>query len=277
MVLLLDSALAFRDDGVEVFVCGGLVFGVGVVEGEVLEVGLVGVMSVGVRGMGRGKKEGSWGAWELGSAERGVRSVECGVRKTDLVQAKVTTSERRRPRRRFKTRTRPLGSHFLPRLILMPLLPLLLPLDQRVDFLNRDILINLSHIDRALKQRIHVQLPALGPISQELEDPFQPAHELAEETVVVDVDFVNEFVEVIFVAGAEVDEGLDRLVRVGGDVLALGALDGVEHVVGEGGEVGDAIVDVGGFIDAYEGFVEDGEEVAEELEGYRLHWVSGWI
>ena len=93
----------------------------------------------------------------------------------------------------------------------------------------------------------------------------------------MDVDLVDEFVEVVFVAGAKVDEGLDGLVRVGGDVLALGALDGDEHVVGEGGEVGHAVVDVGGFVDAHEGFVEDGEEVAEELERYGLQRVSGWV
>lgn len=114
-------------------------------------------------------------------------------------------------------------------------------------------------------------------MAQEFEDAFEPAHELAEEAVVVDVDFVDELVEVVFVAGAEINKGLDRLVRVGGDVLALGALDGDEHVVGEGGEVGDAVVDVGGFVDAHEGFVEDGEEVAEELEGYRLERVSDWV
>ena len=33
------------------------------------------------------------------------------------------------------------------------------------------------------------------------------------------VHFVHEFVEVVFVARAEVDEGLDGLVGVGGDVL----------------------------------------------------------
>lgn len=93
----------------------------------------------------------------------------------------------------------------------------------------------------------------------------------------MDVNFVDEFIEVVFMAGAEVDEGLDCLVRVGGDVLALGALDGDEHVVGEGGKVRDAVVDVGGFVDAHEGFVENGKEVAEELEGYRLEMVSSWV
>lgn len=159
----------------------------------------------------------------------------------------------------------------------MPFLPLFLPLDQSVDFLDCNILIDLSHVDRALKQGIHIQFPALGAVAQELEDAFEPAHQLAEKAVVVDVDFVDEFIEVVFVAGAEVDERLDRLVGIGGDVLALGALDGDEHVVGEGGKVGDAVVDVGGFVDADEGFVEDGEEVSEELEGYGLKRVSRWI
>ena len=109
-------------------------------------------------------------------------------------------------------------------------------------------------------------------MSEELEDPFQPAHELGEEAIIVDVDLVDEFVEVILVPGAEVDEGLDGLVWVGGDVLALGGGDDGDGVVGEGGEVGDGGVDICRFVDADERFVEDGEEVAEELEGYRLVW-----
>ena len=82
----------------------------------------------------------------------------------------------------------------------------------------------------------------------------------------MDMDFMDEFVEVILVAGAEVDEGLDGLVGVGGDVLALGGLEHAEHVVCEVGEVGDGGVDVGGLVDAHEGLVEDGEEVAEEVQ-----------
>ena len=68
-------------------------------------------------------------------------------------------------------------------------------------------------------------------------------------------------------AGAQVDEGLHGLVRVSGDILALRSIYDGDGVVGEGGEVGDAAVDVGGFVDADKGFVEDREEVAEELEG----------
>ena len=61
-------------------------------------------------------------------------------------------------------------------------------------------------------------------MSEELEDAFEPAHEGGKEAVVVNVDFMDEFVEVVLVAGAEIDEGLHCLVGVGGDVLALSAL-----------------------------------------------------
>lgn len=81
----------------------------------------------------------------------------------------------------------------------------------------------------------------------------------------MDVDLVHEFVEVVLVAGAEVDEGLDSLIGVGRDVLPLGGLDNFDGVIDEHGEVGDAAVDICGFVDANEGFVEDCEEVAEEL------------
>lgn len=109
-------------------------------------------------------------------------------------------------------------------------------------------------------------------MSQEFEDPFNPGHERGEEAIVVDVNFVDEFVQVVFVAGAEVNEGLDCLVWVGGDVLALGGFYHFYGVVGELGEVGYGTVDVCGFVDANEGFVEDLEEVAEEFEGC---WLVG--
>lgn len=77
---------------------------------------------------------------------------------------------------------------------------------------------------------------------------------------------MHKFIEIVFVAGAQVDEGLDGLVGVGADVLALAGGDDGDGVVDEEGEVGDGVVDVCGFVDADEGFVEDGEEVAEEVE-----------
>jgi len=48
---------------------------------------------------------------------------------------------------------------------------------------------------------------------------------LGEEAVIVGVNFVDELVEVVFVALAEVDESLDGLVGVGGDVLFAAFID----------------------------------------------------
>ena len=148
----------------------------------------------------------------------------------------------------------------------MPLLALLLPFDERVDLLDGFRFVDVLHVHGALEEGVHVEFPALGAVAQEFEDPLQPAHERGEEPVVVDVDLVDELVEVLLVAAAEVDEALDGLVGVGGDVLALGGVEDAEGVVGEGGEVGDGVVDVGGFVDPHEGLVEDGEEVAEEVQ-----------
>ena len=74
------------------------------------------------------------------------------------------------------------------------------------------------------------------------------------------VHLVDELVEVVFVALAQVDEGLHRLVRVGGDVLLAAFVDDLSqslveiwgkrgemylnHVVDEYCEVCDAVVDV---------------------------------
>ncbi len=86
----------------------------------------------------------------------------------------------------------------------------------------------------------------------------------------MDVYLVDEFVEIILMASAEIDEGLDGLVWISGDVLTLSGGEDGEHIVGKGSEVGDGAVDIGGFVDADEGFIEDGEEIAEEAEGDRL-------
>ena len=107
-------------------------------------------------------------------------------------------------------------------------------------------------------------------MTEEFEDPLNPDHEGGEETIIMDVDFVDKLVEVVLVAGAEIDKGLNGLVRVGRDVLALEGGEDGEGVVCEGGKVGDGVVDVGGFINADEGLVEDCEEVAEEVQGYRF-------
>ena len=83
----------------------------------------------------------------------------------------------------------------------------------------------------------------------------------------MNVYFMNELVEIVLVAGAKIDERLDGLIRVSGDVLALGGSEDREHVIKERGEVGDGVVDVGGLVDADERLVENGEQIAEEVEG----------
>ena len=86
----------------------------------------------------------------------------------------------------------------------------------------------------------------------------------------MNVYFVYEFVKVVLVPCAEVDERLDGLIRIGGDVLTLGLFDDDKHVVCKIGEVRDAVIDIGRLVYADERFVEDSEEIAEELECDRL-------
>ena len=148
----------------------------------------------------------------------------------------------------------------------MPLFALFLPFYQLVNLGDRGRLVDLAHVDGALEESIHVQFSAFGAVAEKLEDPFQPAHKLGEEAVVVDMDLVDELVEIVLVSCAQVDERLDGLIGVGGDVLALGGGEDGEHVVGKEGEIGHGAVDIGGLVDADEGLVEDGEEVAEEVE-----------
>ena len=152
----------------------------------------------------------------------------------------------------------------------MPFLALGLPFDQGVNFGDSGYLVDVLDVDGALEKGVHVEFAARRTFAQEFEDAFEPAHKGGEEAIVVDVDFVDEFVEVVLMAGAEVDEGLDRLVWVCGDVLALHLVKDAKHIVDEGGEVGDAVVDIGGFVDADEWFVEYCEEVAEKLECHGL-------
>lgn len=104
-------------------------------------------------------------------------------------------------------------------------------------------------------------------MAEELEDTFQPAHDLGKQPVIVDVHLVNKFVEVVLMACAKIDEGLDCLIWIRRDVLALSGCEDGEHVVGEGCEVSDGTVDIGGFVDANQGFVKDCEKIAEEVEG----------
>ena len=78
---------------------------------------------------------------------------------------------------------------------------------------------------------------------------------------------MDEFVKIVLMASAKINERLDSLIRVGRNVLALSGTKDGEHVVGEGSEVCNGVVDIGGFVDAYEGFIEDGEEVTKEAKG----------
>lgn len=86
----------------------------------------------------------------------------------------------------------------------------------------------------------------------------------------MDMDFVYELVEVVFMSRAEVDERLNCLVGVGRDFLTLAGFNRLDRIIDEQGEVGDAVVNICGLVNADKGFVEDGKEVAEELE-------SGWL
>ena len=81
------------------------------------------------------------------------------------------------------------------------------------------------------------------------------------------MNFVNKFVEVLLVAATKINEGLDSLIRVCRNVLALGGGEDGEHIVKEGGEIGNGVVDVGGFVHPDQGLVEDCKKVAEEMQG----------
>jgi hypothetical protein len=48
------------------------------------------------------------------------------------------------------------SSHFLPRLALMPFLPLSLPLHQHVYLFDSVLLVNLTHVHSTPEKRIHV-------------------------------------------------------------------------------------------------------------------------
>lgn len=84
------------------------------------------------------------------------------------------------------------------------------------------------------------------------------------------VNLMYESVKVFLVAGAKVNKGLDGLVGVCRYILSLSPLDYADHVVGEGGPVGDTVVDVGRFVDTNKRFIEYCEKIAKELESYGL-------
>lgn len=49
---------------------------------------------------------------------------------------------------------------------------------------------------------------------EKFENAFDPTHELGKEAVVMRMNLVNELVEVVLVPLAEVNKGLDSLVRI---------------------------------------------------------------
>lgn len=93
----------------------------------------------------------------------------------------------------------------------------------------------------------------------------------------MEMNLVNESVEAFLMACTKINEGLDCLIGVSRYVLALGALEHAEHVVGEGGEVSDTIVHICGFVDTDKRLVENCEEVAEELECHGLRDGKRWM
>ena len=108
-------------------------------------------------------------------------------------------------------------------------------------------------------------------MAQELKDTFQPTHELIKESVVVDMDLVYKFVEIVLVTRTEIDECLDGLVGICRNLLPLAGFDGLDRVIDEHGEIGNTVVYVRRFIHTDERFIEDGEKIAEELQSSRLY------
>lgn len=102
-------------------------------------------------------------------------------------------------------------------------------------------------------------------MTKELKDPFQPAHELIKQSVIMVMHLVNKLVEVVFVSCTKIDERLHCLIRIGGDVLSLACFNDPDHIIDECSKVSNAVVDICRLINSDQGFVEDGEQVAEEL------------
>lgn len=81
------------------------------------------------------------------------------------------------------------------------------------------------------------------------------------------MDLVNELVEVIFVSSAKVDECLHSLVGIGRDVGALGCFNRADDVIHEDSEIRDTVVDIRRLVHPNKRFVEDSEQITEQLQG----------
>src|SRR5690606_15431570 len=90
-----------------------------------------------------------------------------------LVEPKVGRIETRQYCVEARARLR---RHLLPRLVVVPLLPRLLPRDELVHLGDHRLLVDDPHADGALEERVDVKLPVLGALAQELEDVLDPAH-----------------------------------------------------------------------------------------------------
>lgn len=79
------------------------------------------------------------------------------------------------------------------------------------------------------------------------------------------VDFVDEFVEIVFVAGTEINKSLNGLIRVCGNILLAAFFNDLSvlveqkrrerrtydyHIVNEHSEVRDTVVNIGRLIDS---------------------------
>ena len=101
----------------------------------------------------------------------------------------------------------------------MPLFACFLPGDQLVDLRDCFFLVELTDANSTGDECVYVEFSGLRTLSEELQNAFDPAHELPKKTVVMSMHLVDKLIEVVFVALAQVDERLNCLVRVGGDVL----------------------------------------------------------
>jgi hypothetical protein len=107
----------------------------------------------------------------------------------------------------------------------MPSLPGFLPVDQSINFFYCFALIELIHRDSALEEGIHVELSIFRALAEKLKNTFDPAHQLIKEAVIVEMNLVNKFIEIVFMTLAKVDESLNGLIWICGDVLLLTLLD----------------------------------------------------
>lgn len=110
---------------------------------------------------------------------------------------------------------------------MVPLLPRLLPGDERVDLLYSLFLLYNATANSSLKQRINIKLPVLGAMPKEFKYAFDPAHELREEAVVMGVYLMNKLVKVVLVSLAQINKRLDGLVRICRGVLLSALIDGL--------------------------------------------------